>query len=66
MCVCVCKINLFGIWACVFIKEYEAAEKCVNRVLHMEPHNYQAKQLKTLINKKIKKGAVANFVGLLI
>ncbi|XP_064390012.1 mitochondrial fission 1 protein-like [Halichondria panicea] len=36
------------------LEEYEDADKCVARVLQMEPNNYQAKQLKTLINKKIR------------
>ena len=38
-------------------QEYEVAERCVNRVLQMEPNNYQAKQLKDLITKKIRRGA---------
>ena len=38
-------------------QEYELAARCVDRVLQMEPNNYQAKQLKDLITKKIRRGA---------
>ena len=39
-------------------QEYELAESCVDRVLQMEPNNYQAKQLKECIAKKLKRGEV--------
>ena len=38
------------------MQEYESAERCVDRVLLMEPNNYQAKQLKELIVKKLRRG----------
>lgn len=38
------------------VQEYESAERCIDRVLQMEPNNYQAKQLKELIIKKLRRG----------
>ncbi len=38
------------------VQEFESAETCVDRVLHMEPNNHQAKQLKELITKKMRRG----------
>ena len=40
----------------VVAQEYEEARNCIDRVLQMEPSNYQAQQLKALINKKITRG----------
>jgi fission 1 protein len=37
------------------LEEYESAERCVDRVLLMEHNNYQAKQLKELIVKKLRR-----------
>ena len=41
-------------------QEYEEAERCVDRVLQMEPTNRQANQLKKLIVKKIRKGKTSD------
>ena len=38
------------------MQEYEAADRCIDRLLQMEPNNYQAKQLKDLIVKKLTRG----------
>ena len=38
------------------MQEYESADRCVDRLLQMEPNNYQAKQLKELIVKKLRRG----------
>jgi fission 1 protein len=35
------------------LQEYESADRCIDRLLQMEPNNYQAKQLKELIVKKL-------------
>lgn len=43
-------------------QEYEASQSCVNRVLQMEPNNYQAKQLKELVQKKIKRGTCTDTI----
>ena len=40
----------------IILQEYESAEICVDRILQMEPNNYQAKQLKELIIKKLRRG----------
>ena len=42
------------------MQEYESAESCVDRVLQMEPNNYQAKQLKALAVKKIRRGELTH------
>jgi hypothetical protein len=39
-------------------QEYEEAERCVDRILQMEPSNRQANQLKQLITKKIRRGNI--------
>ena len=39
-----------------FTQEYESADRCIDRLLQMEPNNYQAKQLKELIVKKLTRG----------
>ena len=44
------------------MQEYESAESCVDRVLQMEPNNYQAKQLKALAVKKIRRGELAHYL----
>ena len=46
--------NSFLITRCM--QEYEASCSSVDRVLQMEPNNYQAKQLKQLVQKKIRRG----------
>ena len=38
------------------LQEYESADHCIDRLLQMEPNNYQAKQLKELIVKKLTRG----------
>lgn len=38
------------------VQEYEASQSCVDRVLQMEPNNNQAKQLKQLVSKKMRRG----------
>ena len=40
----------------VCMQEYESAERCVDRILQMESNNNQAKQLKELIIKKLRRG----------
>lgn len=42
----------------VVVQEYEEAQNCIDRVLQMEPTNYQAQQLKALITKKITRGTI--------
>lgn len=44
------------VYCCILLQEYESAERCVDRILQMEPNNYQAKQLKELIIKKLRRG----------
>ena len=46
------------------LEEYELAEQCVDRVLQMEPNNYQAKQLKKLITKKIRRDGLLGLTAL--
>lgn len=36
------------------LEEFSEAEQCINRVLHMEPNNSQAKDLKKLVSGKIQ------------
>ena len=38
------------------LEEFEEADSCVDRVLQMEPNNLQAKTLKQLITRKIRRG----------
>lgn len=38
------------------LEEFSEAEQCINRVLHMEPNNSQAKDLKKLVSGKIQQG----------
>ena len=49
-CMCVFRLSVWH------MQEYESAERCVDRVLLMEPNNYQAKQLKELVVKKLRRG----------
>ena len=44
------------VFVCIHVQEYEASQSCVDRVLQMEPNNMQAKQLKQLVSKKIRRG----------
>ena len=44
------------------LEEYSDAEQCINRVLHMEPNNSQAKDLKKLISAKIQQGTHVSHV----
>ena len=71
VCVCVCVCVQFHMHVCavrvchqqrVAKQEYEEAERCVDRVLQMEPTNRQAKQLKELVTKKIRRGACVFFL----
>ena len=47
---------MLHVHVCTVVQEYESAERCVDRVLQMEPNNYQAQQLKELIIKKLRRG----------
>ena len=51
-------VLIWGTLHFVQLQEYELSRSCVDRVLQMEPKNMQAKELKQLVEKKIRRGTV--------